>query len=86
MAGETATPELNYHKETKLLIAYGEPSKLKTIDDVLKTLPPSNLTPPAAIEHWKLIKDLQNQVNELRGKVDTLNASTNISPADKSGK
>ena len=25
MAGETSTPELSYHKETKLLIAFGEP-------------------------------------------------------------
>ena len=32
MAGVTPTPELNYHKETKLLIAFGEPNKLKTIE------------------------------------------------------
>jgi hypothetical protein len=41
MAGDTATPELNYHKETKLLIAFGEPSKLSIIDDVLKALQPT---------------------------------------------
>ena len=34
--GDTNLPELNYHKETKLLIAYGEPSKLKTIELVLQ--------------------------------------------------
>jgi len=44
--GVTPTPELNYHKETKLLIAFGEPNKLKTIDDVLRTLPQSQYSLP----------------------------------------
>lgn len=43
MMGETATPDLRFHKETKLLIAVGAPSKLETIDTVLKALQP----PPA---------------------------------------
>ena len=38
MAG-VIPPELNYHKETKLLIAFGEPDELKTIQDVLNALP-----------------------------------------------
>ena len=42
MSGETATPDLNYHKETKLLIAFGEPRQLSTITEVLNTLPESN--------------------------------------------
>ena len=31
-------PTLNFHKETKLLIAVGDPGKLETIDSVLKVL------------------------------------------------
>ena len=34
-------PELNYHKETKLLIAYGEPENLEVIEQVLKALQPN---------------------------------------------
>jgi hypothetical protein len=45
MAGITSPPELNYHKETKLLIAFGEPNELKTIDDVLKALQPQLPSP-----------------------------------------
>ncbi len=35
MAGVTPTPELSYHKETKMLIAYGEPDRLQSIVNVL---------------------------------------------------
>ncbi len=45
MLGDTNTPTINYHKDTKLLIAVGEPTKLETIDAVLKALTPT--TPPA---------------------------------------
>ncbi len=47
MLGDTSPPAVSFHKETKLLIAVGEPSKLATIDDVLKALrePPG----PAAV-------------------------------------
>jgi len=38
MLGEKETPSISFHKETKLLIAVGEPEKLKTIDAVLKAL------------------------------------------------
>jgi hypothetical protein len=41
MLGETETPTINYHKDTKLLIAVGEPKKLETIDAVLKALDPA---------------------------------------------
>jgi hypothetical protein len=49
MRGETAVPVLNFHKETKLLIATGELSPLWMIDDVLKALDPVKTkgTPPA---------------------------------------
>jgi len=36
MLGETSPPTISFHKDTKLLIAVGEPSKLETIDAVLK--------------------------------------------------
>ena len=35
---ESAEPSLSFHKDTKLLIAVGEPSKLETVDAVLKAL------------------------------------------------
>ncbi len=50
MLGEDNTPKISFHKETKLLIAVGEPEKLETIDAVLKALktaPPSWSIDPA---------------------------------------
>jgi hypothetical protein len=41
MLGDKDTPTINYHKDTKLLIAVGEENKLATIDAVLKALDPS---------------------------------------------
>jgi hypothetical protein len=38
MLGEKDSPTINFHKDTKLLIAVGEPNKLETIDAVLKAL------------------------------------------------
>jgi len=100
MAGESPTPELNYHKETKMLIAYGEPDKLKTIADVLKTLPASNVTLATAKEYeeaWqKLSIDWQETHNQivqldfkikaLEGEITKLTSATNSAPAEKSGK
>jgi hypothetical protein len=40
MAGETSPPEMSFHKDTKLLIAVGDPEKLQTIDSVLQALKP----------------------------------------------
>jgi len=45
MLGDDDTPKISFHKETKLLIAVGEPEKLETIDAVLTALKPR---PPAA--------------------------------------
>jgi hypothetical protein len=42
MLGEKDTPTINFHKDTKLLIAVGEPNKLETIDAVLKALSPAS--------------------------------------------
>ena len=40
MLGETSPPAISFHKDTKLLIAVGDPGKLETIDAVLKALQP----------------------------------------------
>jgi hypothetical protein len=41
MLGEKETPNISFHKETKLLIAVGEPTKLEIIDAVLNALRPA---------------------------------------------
>ena len=41
MLGDEETPKISFHKETKLLIAVGDPGKLETIDSVLKALSPA---------------------------------------------
>lgn len=66
MAGVAVTPELNYHKETKLLIAYGEPNKLKTIEQVLDALPQTKEDYNGL---WNQMKQLQQQVDQLTKKV-----------------
>jgi len=38
MLGITRTPEITYHKDTKVLIVVGDTDKLKIIDDLLKQL------------------------------------------------
>jgi hypothetical protein len=38
MLGDTSSPTIRFHKDTKLLIAVGEPSKLEIIDAVLMAL------------------------------------------------
>jgi hypothetical protein len=93
MAGLTSTPELNYHKETRLLIAFGEPKELQTILDVLNTLPGTS-TSHAEIDVMKSqiqglrsdIQKLQSQVDTLTKKVSTLTPVPATSPEEKSGK
>lgn len=76
MADITSPPKLDYHKETKLLIAFGEPSELKTIDDVLKAL-----TPPPLPSFRELMD--QNAAKQFQAELKK--KSTN-SPVEKSGK
>jgi hypothetical protein len=38
MLGDTSPPKISFHKDTKLLIAVGEATRLETIDAVLKAL------------------------------------------------
>jgi hypothetical protein len=40
MLGESPTPKLSFHKDTKLLIAVGEQDKLETVESVLRALEP----------------------------------------------
>jgi hypothetical protein len=47
MLGEPNAATISFHKDTKLLIAVGEPSKLDTIDAVLKALEPPKPAPAA---------------------------------------
>ncbi len=47
MLGETARPTISFHKDTKLLIAVGEPDKLEIIDAALKALDGPRAAPAA---------------------------------------
>lgn len=59
MAEVAAPPELKYHKETKMLIAYGDPVNLKTISDVLNALPASTAT-------HEVIDSMHNAIEKLQ--------------------
>jgi len=50
MLGDTSPPEISYHKETKLLIAVGEPDKLQVIENVLSALDRSDYAPAPALD------------------------------------
>ncbi len=50
MLGYSPTPALSFHKETKLLIAVGDPSELETIDRVLSALNPPAPAPVGKTE------------------------------------
>jgi hypothetical protein len=45
MRGDATTPALSYHKETKLLIAVGDPAGLDVIDSVLRALDAARVKP-----------------------------------------
>jgi hypothetical protein len=55
MEGPETPPDISYHKETKLLIAVGDPEKLQVIDDVLKALQPPMQQPamPPSYGHFQ---------------------------------
>jgi hypothetical protein len=86
LSGETNLPELNYHKETKLLIAYGDPSQLITIDHVLQTLPGENIIRLRQQNDQMAaqIQKLQDEVDQLKKGAPSTGAGT---PAEeKTGK
>ncbi len=47
MLGETSPPKISFHRDTKLLIAVGEPNKLEIIDSALKALEMPKAAPAA---------------------------------------
>jgi hypothetical protein len=71
MAGESSPPELSYHKETKLLIACGEPRTLQTIEQMLGTLPAQKATQTRnELEDMSVrVGQLEKQVNQLTKKI-----------------
>jgi hypothetical protein len=83
MAGINPPPELNYHKETKLLIAYGEQDKLQTIRQVLDTLPQTTTTRNDIDYMNYQIGQLKKRVDELEKKVSATNS---IASEKSSGK
>jgi hypothetical protein len=68
MQGDTADsrPQISFHKETKLLIAVGDPEKLEVIDNVLKALQPRPQNPN---------RDFQDRLKEV------INNSASPAPA-----
>jgi hypothetical protein len=82
MSGDPAKPELNYHKETKLLIAFGEPEKLNVIDEVLKALQPQPEDSSAVIR--SLFENRRQP--EIPTPVDPTTLPATNSPEEKSGK
>lgn len=86
MSGESSTPELSYHKETKLLIAFGEPAKLRTIQNVLDSLPNSPLTKNEFDSMNYRISQLQKQVDQLNKQLPIPAPTASAAPEEKSGK
>ncbi len=95
MAGETSPPELSYHKETKLLIAFGEPQKLDTIKQVLNVLPAQNALQTRGNYQYLhgLIEDLEKQVAGLESQIAAMKkqlpspiSGSGNSSEEKSGK
>jgi hypothetical protein len=90
LSGQTDLPELNYHKETKLLIAYGDPAKLRTIDQVLNALP--NQKAIHSSDTWdqmsSKIQKLQGEFDQLKNEVHASTNSVGASPSaeEKTGK
>jgi len=72
MLGESNTPKLSFHSDTKLLIAVGRPDQLKLIDSVLQEL--------AQTVQWTTDSSakLQKELEQVRAKF--LEASTRFTP------
>ncbi len=86
MAGISPVPELNYHKETKLLIAFGKPDDLATIQNVLDALPQSNLGRNEAevvLRQVDKIATLESQVKQLNEEVTLLTAKSSEKSSGK---
>jgi hypothetical protein len=86
MAGINPPPELNYHKETKLLIAYGALDDLNIIQSVLQSLPSSNATRSELNRLNSQIAQLTDQITQLKRQIPGPPQPPHVSPAEKSGK
>ena len=87
MSGESSTPELSYHKETKLLIAFGEPAKLNTIQNALDSLPSSSRTQEHEFDSMNnRISQLQMQVDQMRKQLPIPAPTASAASEEKSGK
>jgi|ERR1017187_2133657 hypothetical protein len=58
MMGDTSPPQISFHKETKLLIAVGEPDKLEVIDNVLKALQPAPQTRAPGVDFQERLQQI----------------------------
>ena len=63
-------PVLSFHKETKLLIAVGNPRRLEMIDQALKALPATNVSADDIDKMKATISDLQAQLDKLTSRLD----------------
>lgn len=76
MAGVTAPPALNYHKQTTMLIAFGKPDDLSTIQNVLDTLPSSNATVTQLHQLDNQIASLRETVSQMEKRIANLSRSS----------
>ncbi len=72
MLGETSAPAISFHKDTKLLIAVGDPTKMETIDAVLK-----------ALETQQRALQTASIMQKAREKITTPADSTNAPKSEK---
>lgn len=89
LEGEPAPPEMNYHKETRLLIACGESEKMDEIGRVLQALPNNKAGHPIQDETDQLntqLKELQHEVDQLKKQAATGASGGANSAEEKSGK
>lgn len=86
IAGVEPAPELNYHKETKMLIAYDEPRKLSTIEQVLNTLPQRKITYDDFNNLTATVNRLKASMEDVQKKLADLTAKPAAATPEKSDK
>ncbi len=84
MAGVEPAPELNYHKETKMLIAFDEPGKLATVSQVLDTLPQRKITYIEFNVLSQTVQQLKDEVDRLESKLSKETPKPAAEPQKKS--
>lgn len=86
IAGMEPAPELNYHKETKMLIAFDEPRKLSTIEQVLNALPTRKISYDELVSLSQRVSQLKDAVADLQKKIDSEPPKPAASTQEKSEK